>query len=65
MVRIIKQKKLLVYAASFGNTTLEKLKEYNKEKEIGRLLNKFDTISVRDNNSGMIVESLTDKESDI
>lgn len=57
-----KAKKVISYAASFGNTTLEKLKKYNKEKEIGRLLNKFDTISVRDNNSGIIVESLTDKE---
>lgn len=55
-------KKLISYAASFGNTTLEKLKNYGKDKEIADLLSKFDAISVRDNNSGSIVENLTDKK---
>lgn len=54
-------KKLLTYAASFGNTTLDKLKKYNKDDEIAELLRKFDSISVRDSNSGKIVEKLTDK----
>ena len=53
---------LITYAASFGNTTLEKLKKYNKLDEIGSLLNKFDAISVRDENSGKIVETLIEKE---
>lgn len=55
-------KKLLSYAASFGNTTLEKLEKYKKSDEIGTLLEKFDSISVRDDNSGKIVEQLTGKE---
>lgn len=54
--------KLLTYAASFGNTTLEKLEKYKKSNEVGALLKKFDAISVRDANSGTIVEQLTGKE---
>lgn len=54
--------RLITYAASFGNTTLKKLQTYKKADEIGTLLNKFDAISVRDVNSGTIVEQLTDKE---
>ena len=52
-------KKVMSYAGSFGNTTVEKLKKYNVDKEVGNLLSKFDAISVRDNNSGKIVEKLT------
>ena len=55
-------KRLLTYAASFGNTTLEKLEKYKKADEVGALLKKFDAISVRDANSGTIVEQLTGKE---
>lgn len=55
-------KRLLTYAASFGNTTLEKLEKYKKANEVGALLKKFDAISVRDTNSGTIVEQLTGKE---
>ncbi len=51
--------KLISYAASFGNTTLKKLREYQKADEIGGLLKQFDCISVRDNNSGKIVTELT------
>ncbi|MFR8467700.1 hypothetical protein BLA28_15455 [Eisenbergiella tayi] len=54
-------KKLISYAASFGNTTLEKLVFYRKADEVGRLLKTFDCISVRDKNSGIIVEQLTGK----
>ena len=54
--------KLITYAASFGNTTLDKLKKYDKVDEIGTLLGKFDAISVRDENSGMIVRQLTKRE---
>ena len=55
-------KKLITYAASFGNTTLKKLEKYKKANEVGALLKKFDAISVRDANSGTIVEQLTGKE---
>lgn len=54
--------KVITYAASFGNTTLEKIKKFGKENEIGELISKLDTISVRDNNSGNIVEKLTNKK---
>lgn len=52
-------KKLLTYAASFGNTTVEKLKKFGKDTEIGWYLKKFDAISVRDRNSGYIVSELS------
>ncbi|MFP7421400.1 polysaccharide pyruvyl transferase family protein [Streptococcus sp. TATVAM-FAB8] len=55
-------KKLITYAASFGNTTLEKLSTYKKTNEIASYLERFDAISVRDNNSGKIVKELTGKE---
>lgn len=55
-------KKLITYAASFGNTTLIKLEKYKKANEVGALLKKFDAISVRDTNSETIVEQLTGKE---
>ncbi len=54
--------RVITYAASFGNTTIEKLKKYNKCEEIQELLNKMNAISVRDNNSKSIVETLTDKK---
>ena len=55
-------RRLISYAASFGNTTFEKLQMYNKVAEITDLLNKFDAISVRDDNSGEIVSALTHRE---
>lgn len=54
-------KRLITYAASFGNTTLDKLKYYKKLDEIALLLKEFDAISVRDKNSGAIVGHLTGK----
>ena len=54
-------KRLITYAASFGNTTLEKLDKFKKTDEIGTLLKRFDALSVRDANSGAIVERLTGK----
>lgn len=54
--------KLITYAASFGNTTIQKLEQYGKRNEIGECLKAFDAISVRDNNSGTIVQELTGKE---
>ena len=54
--------KVMTYAASFGNTTLDKIKNHQKEKEIAGLLKKIDKISVRDENSFNIVTKLTNKE---
>lgn len=52
-------KRLISYAGSFGNTTIERLKKYGVDKEVGSLLSKFDAISVRDENSGRVVKELT------
>lgn len=54
--------KLMSYAGSFGNTTLERLNEHGIAEEIKAMLSKFDHISVRDSNSGIIVQQLTGKE---
>lgn len=54
-------KNLISYAASFGNTTISKLKKYGKFDEIKRLIEKFDNISVRDTNSGKIINEMTEK----
>lgn len=56
-------KKVITYAASFGNTTLDKINSYNKTSEISELLNDIDEISVRDQNSFDIVKKLIGKES--
>ncbi len=55
-------KKLISYAASFGNTTIEKLEKYGVRETISNLLEGFDSLSVRDSNSGSIVEELTGKQ---
>lgn len=52
-------KKLITYAASFGNTTIEKLDKYGKTDEVGELLSKFKALSVRDMNTGEIIQHLT------
>ena len=57
-----KSKRLISYAASFGSTTIEKLEQYNCDSEISDMLQKFDDISVRDENSGKIVKKLIDRE---
>ena len=54
-----KAKKLISYAASFGNTTIEKLEQYGVKDQVAEWLNAFDSISVRDKNSGEIVRQLT------
>lgn len=51
-------RKLISYAASFGDTTIKKLEEYGVAKEIGSYLKKFDAVSVRDKNSSDIVRHL-------
>ncbi len=51
--------KLISYAASFGNTTAEKLAQYQVSDKVAGWLSKFDALSVRDRNSAQIVEKLT------
>lgn len=51
--------RLISYAASFGNTTEEKLRKHGVEKQVGLWLKKFDAISVRDENSGEVVKKVT------
>lgn len=53
-------RKVISYAASFGSTIYEKLEEYHIAEEVGKMLSKFDSISVRDENSQKIVERLCD-----
>ncbi len=47
------------YAGCFGFTTLEGLKKYKIDREIGNMLNEFKSISVRDENSFNIIKELT------
>lgn len=58
-------KRLISYAASFGSTTEEKLKYYHVDKEVAKYLCKFDSISVRDENSYNIVKSLCAVEPEV
>lgn len=55
----IRANRKVSYAASFGNTTLDKLDEYGKRDEVAGWLSGLDAISVRDANSGTIVSELT------
>lgn len=52
-------KKLISYAASFGNTTEEKLRQYGVADKVAGWLQGFDALSVRDRNSAEIVGALT------
>lgn len=47
------------YAASFGQTDFNRLVEYGINNEISKMLSKFKSISVRDNNSYKTVNHLT------
>lgn len=58
-------KKLTSYAASFGNTTIERINNYNKANELAKYLKKFNYISVRDANSYNIIKKLTGIEPQI
>lgn len=55
-------KKVITYAASFGNTTVKKLEDNGKKEEIAGLLKNINAISVRDQNSGNIVKELTNRD---
>ncbi len=51
-------KKLISYAASFGNTMKEGLIKHGIYDEVKEMLNKFDGVSVRDKNSLRLVEDM-------
>ena len=51
-------KKVISYAASFGNTTINGLCKYNIVDEVKNNLKKFDRLSVRDENSSFIIHKL-------
>ena len=51
-------KKVITYAASFGNTTINGLSKHGVDGEIGALLCQMAAISVRDKNSESIVQEL-------
>lgn len=51
--------KVISYAASFGNTTLEKLEKYHVRGIVSELLKNFSALSVRDKNSYNMIQTLT------
>lgn len=50
---------VISYGGSFGNTTLDKIRHFGIDKEIGETLATMNSISVRDENSKRIVETVT------
>lgn len=58
-------KKRISYAASFGNTTIERINESGRRNDIVRYLSNLDCISVRDENSRSIIYELLGIEPEI
>lgn len=52
-------KRIISYAASFGYTTEERIVQFDLYEKIKKNLNNFSAISVRDNNSEYIIQSMT------
>lgn len=57
--------KVISYAASFGNTNMEKLEEHKVAELVKNCLLDFNALSVRDENSRKIVEALTGREPEV
>lgn len=55
-------KRLISYAASCGNTTVEKLTIFSVKDEVARWLKDFNALSVRDYNTGLVVKTLVGVE---
>ena len=55
-------KRIISYAASFGNTNIEKLEKANKKNEIADCLKNFNALSVRDENSLDVIKTLTNRD---
>lgn len=56
-----RSRRVISYAASCGNTTLEKLEKYHVKEKVGKWLSEFDALSVRDSNTGNVVTAVTGK----
>lgn len=54
-------KRVISYAGSFGNTTINEIDRHGKREELTRYFNDFSDISVRDKNSVSIIQELTGK----
>ena len=52
-------KRLISYAGSFGNTTIEEIEHAQLNQDLSGLFGKFDAISVRDDNSAGVICALT------
>ena len=57
--------KVMTYAASFGTTTLERLKAYGVKGEIGDCLCKMAALSARDANSYYLIETLCERQPEL
>lgn len=55
----INAEKVISYAASFGHTTIDKIKKYGVTERVSNSLKNLSAISVRDKNSFDIIEILT------
>lgn len=58
-------KRIISYAASFGNTTFQKLCDLGKAEELKSYFSTFNSLSVRDKNSYEIIKRLTDKKPEL
>lgn len=58
-------KRLISYAGSFGNTTIEKLRRYGLEAELSADFARFADLSVRDENSRAIIQELTGRDATV
>lgn len=58
-------RRIVSYAASFGNTTLEKIDAAGIRGELAADLERFAEVSVRDRNSRSIIEELTGRTPDV
>lgn len=58
----IKSNRLVSYAASFGPSTTEDIKQKELTEDIQKGLAQFNAISVRDRNSQNVVRDLSDKK---
>ena len=61
----IEAKRKITYAASFGSTTLDKLIDYEVDKDVTTWLSELNAISVRDENSRSIVSELIGTEPEL
>ena len=57
-----KARRLVTYAASCGNTTVEKLREHGVDGQLSGWLRGFNALSVRDENTASVVHELTGED---